>query len=98
QRWMDLHSRFSSGGVELLDHPRLGAGVVVLLVPSGREVQRVVGVRFLAGGAVNHNMEASFPVGVGEPRGEQSRRAGMLLAGARPEDALFAVDAVVADP
>src|SRR5262249_26349235 len=97
QRRMNLYPWLRLGAVELLDHPRLSAGVVMLLVPSGREVERVIRVRLLSGWAVNDGVEPRAAVGMSELLGEQSRRPGMVFARAWPEDAVFAVDAVVGD-
>ena len=69
----------------------------MLLVAAGGEVERVLGVRHLAGGAVLDRVEARPARRVGEALGEQPRRAGVLLARARPEHALLSRRFVVGD-
>src|SRR5262249_31329151 len=77
--------------------PGLRAGVVVLLVAPGGEVERVVLVRELRGRAIRHAVKARAARGMEETLGEEARRARVSLVRARPEDALVGPEPLVGE-
>lgn len=86
------------GVAQHLDPAGLVARLVVRHQAAGRQVQREIAVGHLRRIAVWRRMKPRPPAGRRERCREQARRSWMVRGGARPEQAVFTIETVVAHP